>query len=213
MESATIPGPAGALEIATRAPFRGGGPWLVVCHPHPQYGGNMDNSVVQAVASGGAAAGYGVATFNFRGVGRSAGTFAGGAGEGEDLAAVIAHVASEHSCAPERQIVSGYSFGAAVVALQMAAGLSPNGVLWVSPPVSMLPMPDAARDWSGVKHLIAGTTDQFCPPAEAEALCRAAASPVTLHPVTGADHFYVGYESEVAELTRAILSGLANDTQ
>ena len=70
----------------------GEGPFglVVVCHPHPLYGGNMYNNVVHAVCEKLGQKKIAWLKFNFRGVGESGGSFAGGVGEKEDLKAAIA---------------------------------------------------------------------------------------------------------------------------
>lgn len=204
----TIAGPAGRLEIAVRGAGDPAARWLVICHPHPQYGGSMHNNVMDALARAGEAAGRAVLAFNFRGVGASDGAFAGGAGECDDLLAVLDHVADARNCPADRIAVAGYSFGALVSALSLERGAGPAGVLWVSPPISMAPIGDAARDWAGVKHLVVGGRDTFCRPADARAFCEAAVPPIAFHEVPGADHFYMGYEDDVEAAAADFLRAL-----
>ena len=87
-------GPAGTLECALDKPA---GPPIglaVVCHPHPLFGGTMDNKVVQTVARALLAMGWATARFNYRGVGQSAGAWDEGRGEVEDALAVVAQFLS-----------------------------------------------------------------------------------------------------------------------
>src|SRR6185295_8845408 len=85
----------------------------VVCHPHPQYGGTMDNNVVVAVTDALRAAGLATLRFNFRGVGSSEGRHGGGAAEVGDAHAALAHL---RAAGIEDVALVGYSFGAAVAA-------------------------------------------------------------------------------------------------
>jgi uncharacterized protein len=122
-QKTTIPGPAGQLEVQidetdTSVPFKG---TAIVAHPHPLYGGDMNNKVVQTIAKAFMAAGWRAVRFNFRGVGASGGAYADGIGETQDLLAVIhEYAASGHLC------LGGFSFGTFTVthALQ---GLAARG--------------------------------------------------------------------------------------
>src|SRR5215211_7006163 len=105
-----LAGPAGHLEALLDVP--GGTPRVAVvfAHPHPQYGGTMHTKAVYQGAKGLARIGCAVLRFNFRGVGRSAGTFANGEGEAEDFRAAMAYMSERH---PDLPIWSaGFSFGA-----------------------------------------------------------------------------------------------------
>src|SRR3712207_4695272 len=91
----TIPSGDITLEGSLHLP-EGKGPFpaVVVCHPHPQYGGDMHNNVVMALVDGVTRRGVAALRFNFRGVGRSGGTYDGGNGEQGDVQAALAHAAS-----------------------------------------------------------------------------------------------------------------------
>ncbi len=208
----TIPGPAGRLEVAVGEPAEACDCWIVVCHPHPQYGGNRHNTVVAAIAEAASDLDYGIVTFNFRGVGESAGAFDGGQGEVEDLCAVLAHLEQAHGCPPGRVVVAGYSFGAAVAAQILTREVQPRAALWVSPPIGMLPLPETAIHWNGPKTMLAAEHDQFCAPGEAEALCAAANPPIAYATIPGADHFYGGHEAAVSAAVREWLRTLKEPT-
>jgi alpha/beta superfamily hydrolase len=107
----TIEGPAGAIEIAASVP---GHPRAiaVVAHPHPLFGGTMDNKVVTTVARGFHDAGAATFRFNFRGVGRSAGGHDEGRGETDDLLFVAEHAARALGELP--LWLAGFSFGGGV---------------------------------------------------------------------------------------------------
>ena len=90
-ERGTIDGPAGALEIALYVPAPTPRGIALVAHPHPLQGGTLDNKVAQTLARTFFALGYIAVRFNFRGVGRSQGTFDDGAGETADALAALAH--------------------------------------------------------------------------------------------------------------------------
>jgi pimeloyl-ACP methyl ester carboxylesterase len=115
----SIAGPAGALECAIDAP--GGEPRgvAVICHPHPQHGGTLDNKVAQTLARAAIQLGWRSVRFNFRGVGASQGTWDEGRGEIDDALAVIA----AHRAPGVPLLLCGFSFGA-YVASQAAVRLA-----------------------------------------------------------------------------------------
>lgn len=106
-------GPAGALEVARDTPAGASRGVAVIAHPHPLYGGTMDNKVVQTLARAFVQSGWTAVRFNFRGVGGSAGSHDEGRGELDDFLAVVRHVAPPG----EREAalaLAGFSFGAFV---------------------------------------------------------------------------------------------------
>ncbi len=120
-----IPGPTGQLEVQideaeASVPFKG---IAIVAHPHPLYGGDMNNKVVQTLAKAFMGQGYQAIRFNFRGVGKSDGVYANGIGETDDLLAVIAAFAPAGNLC-----LGGFSFGTFTVthALQQMANKGRN---------------------------------------------------------------------------------------
>ena len=111
-QKTSCPGPAGALECALDAPAGAPVGLAVVCHPHPLFGGTMDNKVVQTVARALLALGWSTVRFNFRGVGQSAGSWDDGRGEVEDALAVVA----QHRVPDQPLLLAGFSFGGYVAA-------------------------------------------------------------------------------------------------
>jgi hypothetical protein len=110
-ERARIEGAAGAIEVASAAPQapRGIG---VIAHPHPLFGGTMDNKVVTTLARAFTDAGIATLRFNFRGVGASGGAHDEGRGETEDMLRVVEHARSAFGEVP--LVLAGFSFGGAV---------------------------------------------------------------------------------------------------
>ncbi|MGP0054951.1 MAG: alpha/beta hydrolase, partial [Steroidobacteraceae bacterium] len=88
LERLSIEGPAGRLQAIAEDPKLPAECYAVLCHPHPLYGGTMDNKVVYTVARALQSSGVATLRFNFRGVGASAGSYDEGAGETRDAAAV-----------------------------------------------------------------------------------------------------------------------------
>jgi alpha/beta superfamily hydrolase len=183
----SVAGPAGAIECAIDAPTGAARGVAVVCHPHPQHGGTMDNKVVQTLARAFALLGYTAVRFNFRGVGASQGEWAGGAGEIDDALAVVAALRP-----PARPLVlAGFSFGG-YVASQAAARLGAAGaapaerLVLVGPAASRFDMAAVPPD----TLVIHGEADDVVPLAAVFDWARPQSLPVTVIP--GAGHFFHG---------------------
>src|SRR6218665_2519579 len=99
--------PAGDIESAVDLPAAAPRGLAVVCHPHPQHGGTMDNKVVQTLARAFVQLGFAALRFNFRGVGASQGAWAEGPGEIDDALAVVA----ARRAPGEPLLLAGFSFG------------------------------------------------------------------------------------------------------
>src|SRR6266481_7963290 len=128
--SPRIPGPAGPLEALTTCPAVDAKAIAVICHPHPQYGGTMHNKVVHTLARGFGELGLRTVRFNFRGVEASAGEFAQGIGETEDVLAVLEWVRAHR---PHDQVwLAGFSFGA-YMAIRAAERFSVSRRIFVAP--------------------------------------------------------------------------------
>lgn len=194
-------GPALAARLGPVASPKGG---FVVCHPHPLYGGDMDNPVVIRAAQVAQAAGYASLRFNFRGAGGSEGVHDKGRGEQEDVRAAMAVLAT-HLPAGSRVGVMGYSFGAAMAAraTRPSAPEAPLGL--IAPPLGMYEL-DFLQASPGRLLLVAGTADSYCP---VEALHRLAAlTSAEERIIEGADHFFFGKLYPLGEAIGAWLAGL-----
>lgn len=202
-----IPGPVGALEAAIDEAANSAGRYAILCHPHPRYGGNMHDAVLDCLAQALAETGVSCLKFNFRGVGRSTGAHHraqeraqepapegahhrapegaqdGAAGEVADLSAVVDWLDQARS--PRSLVLGGYSFGASVVWQGLARGLAAERVLLVAPPIGAMPFPPFTP--ACPVHVFAGDADQFIDPA-----ALAAWRGVVLHRLSGADHFFTG---------------------
>jgi len=169
---------------------------VVVCHPHPLYGGDMDNPVVVRAVE--VCAGLGLATlrFNFRGVGGSTGAHGGGRAEEADVEGAMARM-TQHV---ERVALAGYSFGAAVVAAVAARHPEVAGVALIALPIgtgTMRPalteggLLQALRGSGAPVLLVAGDADEYCPRADLERL-GATLPGAEVRIVEGANHFFFG---------------------
>ena len=172
---------------------------IVVCHPHPLYGGDMHNEVVQTLCRAALARGIAALRFNFRGTGRSGGDHGGGYEEREDVFAALDLLRGRHSAVdPARLGLAGYSFGAAV-ALNAAPAAGVRALCAVSPPPQLL---DFTAQW-GVEMpvlLIAGDQDPIAPAARVQQLPLAIGPQARAEIVIGADHFWWDHMTQLADL-------------
>ena len=194
--SAEIVGPAGVLEAAIDSSGGHAVATAVVCHPHPLQQGAMTNKVVTTVARAFTRLGADAVRFNFRGVGGSAGSYAGGIGECDDALAVVAWCRDRW---PERPLyLGGFSFGGAVAA-QIAARVAPAGLVTVAPPVDRLRESFVAPRCPWL--LVQGEADDVVPPGPVLEWSRSLASPPKVVLLPGVGHFFHG---SLAALTQAV---------
>ena len=129
----TIDGPAGALEVAVGQAEGEARRIAVICHPHPLYGGTLDNKVAYTVARAAEQSGLISVRFNFRSVGDSEGLHDGGAGELDDALAVVEHARQQFNEQP--LLMAGFSFGG-WVSLHAASRCDPAQLVTVAPALS-----------------------------------------------------------------------------
>jgi hypothetical protein len=159
---------------------------FVLCHPHPLYGGDMDNPVVVRAAEVVQEAKFSTLRFNFRGVGASSGVHDKGEGEQDDVRAAMA-ILADHLPPGSPVGVIGYSFGAWTAARATRPGKAPLGL--IAPPLGMLDF-GFLSPGPGRMLVVAGTRDAYCP---VEALHRLAEATVADERIIdGADHFFLG---------------------
>lgn len=173
----TVRGPVGGIECAVDEPAGEARGVALIAHPHPLFGGTLDNKVVQTLARAFVELGYSAWRPNFRGVGASEGRHDEGRGEVEDLAAVLTHLGAE------RPVLAGFSFGAAMQA-RLAARVAAERLVLVAVAVSNLEVP-AVPAGSLVIH---GEADATVPLAAVLDWARPQELPVLVVP--GADHFF-----------------------
>jgi alpha/beta superfamily hydrolase len=216
-ERLAIEGPAGVLQALVETPLTeqgeppGAPAFAVVCHPHPLFGGTMDNKVVYTVARAFQQLGAPAIRFNFRGVAASSGSYDEGRGEGEDALAVIAWARRRWPGTP--LWLGGFSFGGAV-ALRIAELAGPQRLVLVAPGITRLERADfdAARaaqpacPWL----IVQGDADEVVPTpavlawaAERRPLPGVARPEVNLVP--GASHFFHGRINELREAVLAFM--------
>jgi len=199
--SLLVAGPAGCIETLLAAPRRGPTAVCVVCHPHPLYGGAMSNKVVYSLASSALQAGALTARFNFRGVGKTEGSYDHARGETADTLVMVEWLRRQLPGAP--LLLAGFSFGA-YVSLAAAAAARPALQLSVSVPLSGDYIDGAGRPahpgcpWLAVH----GTGDDVVDYARTRAALQEYDPPPRLVTLEGAGHFYHG---RLPELQEAVL--------
>ncbi len=185
----SLNGPAGALEALLDLPPEGVAPrgTAVIAHPHPLFGGTMDNKVVQTLARAFVLSGWRAVRFNFRGVGASEGAYDEGRGELQDLLAVVGHSAPDGALA-----LAGFSFGAFVTSHAVAAlaARDPQAVVLVGTAASRFTVAPIAPDLHERTLVLHGEADDTVPLADAMAWARPQTLPITVVP--GGGHFFHG---------------------
>ena len=196
-------GPAGALEAYAAVPeaecARRGA--AIICHPHPQHGGTMHNKVVTIIERALRESGLATVTFNFRGVGASAGSFDDGRGETDDLLAVARWVQTVRP--GDALWLAGFSFGS-YVALRAAQALPLRQLISVAPPVGrwdFTALAAPACPWL----VIQGDTDEVVDPAAVHEFVGAQAHPPTLVRMPDTGHFF---HRRLMDLRGAIKNGV-----
>lgn len=187
-EKLELAGPAGRIQVLRDRPEGTPRGVAVVAHPHPLFGGTMDNKVVQTLARAFVQCGWTAVRFNFRGVGTSEGSHDEGRGEAEDLQFVVRGLAGEGPLA-----LAGFSFGAYVTAQALQAlwpAREVRAVVLVGTAAArfqVAPLPPEAHERTLVIH---GEVDDTVPLAAALAWARPQSLPVTVVP--GVEHFFHG---------------------
>ena len=188
-------GPVGAIEALEDLPTlaEGAAPRgvAVIAHPHPLFGGTMDNKVVQTLARAFVQCGWRALRFNFRGVGATEGTYDEGRGELQDLLAVVAHGSQDNATLP--LALAGFSFGAFVTSHAVAAlgpQRMPEQVVLVGTAASRFSVAPIAPDLHARTLVLHGEQDDTVPLAAVMDWARPQSLPVTVIP--GVAHFFHG---------------------
>jgi uncharacterized protein len=214
-------GPAGPLEAILDEPVQAGDAAnpraaVVFAHPHPQYGGTMHTKVVYQGAKGLARIGCAVLRFNFRGVGRSGGSFDRGEGEMEDFRAALDYMAAKY---PHTLFwAAGFSFGAWVALETGAVDDRVTTLIGIAPPVvtSVSGMnyefPNT-RKTAKPKFFVQGEADQVCPLEGMWSFYGKLEEPKELVVIDGADHLFEGKTQEVGEALEELLGDFKDGHQ
>jgi alpha/beta superfamily hydrolase len=185
----------------------GAGPFpaVIVCHPHPLYGGSMDNNVVCSLSETLTQALLASFKFNFRGVGGSQGEFGQGIGEREDVEAAISFISTVKEVDSKRIGLAGYSAGAGFA---LPVGFNDDRIkalAAVSPPIPMFDF-DFLKSCPKPKLLISGSRDDLIPINQFLEFCQNLPEPKECENIEGVDHFWWGYESRLAAKVTAFFT-------
>jgi alpha/beta superfamily hydrolase len=189
----------GVLSFPSDAPSS---PGAVVCHPHPEYGGDMNNNVVWGIRNALVSEGFAVLRFNFRGVGASQGCHGQGRGEVEDVVSALSFLKSQPMVDGDCVYMAGYSFGAWVGLRAACSAENLRAVAGIAPPFGMLDF-DFLENISSPILVVSGDQDDFCNLKALEDTFEKISSPKKKIIVRGTDHFYWGREDEVGKAVRA----------
>ncbi len=210
-ETFDLEGPAGRLEAILMAPVSAPLAAAVVCHAHPLHGGMMHFKVVFRVAKALQAAGCAVLRFNFRGVGRSEGTFDDGRGEQDDARAALDEVERRFSGLP--LMVGGFSFGS-VVALHVGRqDERVRAAFLLGYPASLVAKHEALDVAGKPRLFVQGENDRFGSGDTLGALVEPWPDARTVFVVPGADHFFTGRLDEVQAAVEGWAEGRPWETQ
>lgn len=188
-ERLTLQGTAGVIEALRDAPAATSKGLAVVCHPHPLFGGTMDNKVVQTLARAFVQAGWTVLRFNFRGVGQSAGVYDEGRGEADDLRLLIQALAPSGT----PLALAGFSFGSFVmshVVAQAAQSHDLQKIVMVGTAASRFSVSNIPLEQHDKLLVIHGEHDDTVPLQSVMDWARPQVIPVTVVP--GGGHFFHG---------------------
>lgn len=207
MPELIFPGPEGRLE-GRYHPQAGipDAPIAIILHPHPQYGGTMNNRVVYNLHYAFHNMGFTVMRFNFRGVGRSQGEFDQGVGELSDAASALDYLQAMNPNS-KHCWVAGFSFGAWIGMQLLMRRPEITGFISVAPPANMYdfsflaPCPN-----SGL--IINGTADRVAPPKDTYALASKLREQkgitITHEEIEGADHFFRDDEAHMKPMIETV---------
>jgi alpha/beta superfamily hydrolase len=208
MKKTIVSFPSGGLFLeGILAIPEGAGPFpaVIVCHPHPLYGGSMDNNVVNGLSETLTQASLASFKFNFRGVGGSQGEFGQGIGEQEDVKAAISFISTVKEVDSKRIGLAGYSAGAGFA---LPVGFNDDRIkalAAVSPPIPMFDF-DFLKSCPKPKFLISGSRDELIPINQFFEFCQNLPEPKECESIEGADHFWWGYESLLATKVTAFFT-------
>jgi alpha/beta superfamily hydrolase len=193
----TFPSGDATLEgrLTVRTP---GAAAVVICHPHPGYGGSMENNVVYAVRDAVTGLGLTALIFNFRGVGKSTGSSTGELTDARDVRAAVDFIAARSDLKPEAIYLVGYSYGAWVGIYHAISDARVKAWVAISPPTGMFDFSFFAES-PVPKLIVCGNADDFVATDELKRIYERLAEPKRLATIKGADHFYWGQESAVTK--------------
>ena len=210
MPEVIFPGPEGRLEGRYHPQKDRDAPIAIILHPHPQFGGTMNNRVVYNLHYAFHELGFTVLRFNFRGVGRSQGEYDQGIGELSDAASALDYLQSMNTNA-KHCWVAGFSFGAWIGMQLLMRRPEITGFVSIAPPASMYDFAFLAPcPASGL--IVHGTRDNVVPEPDVQKLVdRLTAQKgikITYNKIEGANHFFDKHEADVVETVKEYVSNM-----
>tara|TARA_Y100001947_G_scaffold149631_1_gene147890 strand:- start:63 stop:695 length:633 start_codon:yes stop_codon:yes gene_type:complete len=175
-------------------------PCVLFCHPDPRHGGAMDNLILEKVNENLLKNGIATLRFNFRGVGNSTGEFTGGKSEGTDIISIVEFLSTHTLIDGSRIGIFGYSFGAWMALEATLATSKIKSVVSVACPQRWYST-FGTVEMVQPKLLISGDRDHDFPHGQFKFLSGRFTEPRQVETITGADHFFHGYEDILGELT------------
>ncbi|MDQ6957131.1 MAG: alpha/beta fold hydrolase [Mariprofundaceae bacterium] len=194
-EKLFLQGAAGKLQ-ALYQPGKAGKPAIVVCHPHPLYGGTMRNKVVYWIARAFEDQGFSVLRFNFRGVEQSEGVWDEGNGESEDVITALDYLHMKHPDSP--LWLAGFSFGtyAGLKAAKQDARV--ERMFAIAPAVNLWSF-DFMQGETRPLTVISGTADEIVPFKQVQLWINSMPSHVDFHAIDGAGHFFPQHMNDMTD--------------
>lgn len=190
---------------------------VVICHPHPQYGGEMTNNVVMAVSSSVVAYGMAALRFNFRGAGRSGGSYDNGIGEqGDALAALQALAAGSVSDElPDEMRVglAGYSFGGGVALGAARGALGLAALALISPAIGDDASAESLAGLTMPKLIATGEADNFATVERVRGLAGMLPGATEIYIAPQTDHFWWNEEMNLGRRVGEFMSSALGRTQ
>ena len=174
-------------------------PCVLFCHPDPRHGGAMDNLILEKVNETLQKNGIATLRFNFRGVGNSTGEFTGGKSEGTDIISIVEFLSTHTLIDGSRIGIFGYSFGAWMALEATLATSKVKSVVSVACPQRWYST-FGTVEMVQPKLLISGDRDHDFPHGQFKFLSGRFTEPRQVETITGADHFFHGYEDILGEL-------------
>ncbi len=193
--------PVGKIHLEAKVGCAGqtrAGPGVLICHPHPRFGGSMDNNVVWALFEAFAERGYVTVAFNFRGVGGSDGRHEDGEGEVQDVLGVLDWLEGLSETQGFGLGILGYSFGGWVGLRGAVCDRRVRCAGVVAPPLAMYSFA-FLNELASPMVVVSGREDPFCPVEGKEALCATLRNETSWKILEGVDHFFGGREKEAAQ--------------
>jgi len=207
MPEVIIPGSAGRIEARYHRARNPSAPVALILHPHPLHGGTMNNKVTYTLYKTFAQEGFNVLRFNFRGIGRSEGSFDNGEGELTDAATVLDWL-QIHNPNANSFWVAGFSFGAWITMQLLMRRPEISGFIAVAPPANkydftfLAPCPVSGQ-------IIQGTKDEVVDPASVQALAKKLSAQkginIDLRLIEGADHFFLNELDQIEKFATEYL--------